>query len=562
MIQCIYMCLLFLVLALLSPVDSALAAKHALLIGVGRYPYLGEENQLFGPPQDVAALKRVLTEQFNFPENNIVTLVDAAAESEAIKKALHDLIYRSKAGDLIFLYFSGHGTSAYDNDSDELAENIDPNSGALIPYDFTMTGSIEDKLNHLIRGNVDIKPVLLELDRDREVFVAFDACYSGTSVRSFSPTGSPKYRFVQVDWPAGSHDKQRQQEDWNATANQTKDEYPYKHVVYISASSKFEKAIDVESSRTYDGKWHGALTNALLEGLKGLADTNGDNTISRMELYQFVRQDVSQKFSHTPQLLYCKSSPELLEEPIFRSYSTVSAPAIDEDVFERELRVSFSGVPQSLVSQIGRIPGVRIVEDSTACDVILSQNNGVFALYIPGGHQLVKYDSFNSQVQEKLLERIKRQVKINQLIAYTPQQTYNTTISLVGTSGVLIEGDKIGFDLFAEEAGYFLLLDFAPYGEVHVLYPVTDDEARCIPTKQHLPLFGDTTVYEPFGTEYLKLISFKKKPKELNRMIGASFLPKDPQFKMLQDMLRANEGNLSQMTLQIKTSARKDIITQ
>ncbi|MEW6267650.1 MAG: hypothetical protein AB1641_31645 [Thermodesulfobacteriota bacterium] len=60
-------------------VNSALAANHALLIGIGRYPHLADRQQLEGPPHDVAALERMLTVAWGFEPENIAALVDGQA---------------------------------------------------------------------------------------------------------------------------------------------------------------------------------------------------------------------------------------------------------------------------------------------------------------------------------------------------------------------------------------------------------------------------------------------------------------------------------------------------
>ncbi len=78
---------------LLCVAGSALAEKHALLIGVGEYVDVSVED-LEGPPNDVEVLKDLLVEKWAFKEKKITTLVDGAAGRDAILSALDKIASR------------------------------------------------------------------------------------------------------------------------------------------------------------------------------------------------------------------------------------------------------------------------------------------------------------------------------------------------------------------------------------------------------------------------------------------------------------------------------------
>jgi len=175
--------------------SPAMAARYALLVGVADYPNV---TRLYGPANDVASLKELLAARYNLPVANITTLVNNWATKKNILKALSDLKDRTRAGDFIFFYFSGHGTSSFDR---EAALDMGNSTGAIIPYDFSPApGNPRKTLERLIIGRRDLQPVLLELDKDRSLFVVFDSCYSGNAVRAIrSGRGIPK--FVPLDIP-------------------------------------------------------------------------------------------------------------------------------------------------------------------------------------------------------------------------------------------------------------------------------------------------------------------------------------------------------------------------
>src|ERR1700730_1423062 len=100
-----------------------MAANHALLIGAADYqnPNI---NKLKGPPNDVTLMWRLLTKR-GFGPANITVLADglkdrAAQERfpkvngepkrDAIMAAFAALAEKAKSGDLVLIFYSGHGT--------------------------------------------------------------------------------------------------------------------------------------------------------------------------------------------------------------------------------------------------------------------------------------------------------------------------------------------------------------------------------------------------------------------------------------------------------------------
>ena len=93
---------------------AAQAASVALLVGVGNYQPNGGVGDLLGPKNDVEALRQVLINQWGFEAKNVKTLINEQATHTNILRELNSLSTRSQAGDHVFVYFSGHGTSALD----------------------------------------------------------------------------------------------------------------------------------------------------------------------------------------------------------------------------------------------------------------------------------------------------------------------------------------------------------------------------------------------------------------------------------------------------------------
>ncbi|MCP4654111.1 MAG: caspase family protein, partial [bacterium] len=122
-----------LILFLLLTCSSAWAGKHALLVGIAAYPKL---RQLEGPPFDVGTLRDELVRHWGFPAANVTTLLDDTATRERILAELDRLRATTQPGDFIFVFYSGHGTSLYDQHLRDYGVELPAWTGALVPYDY------------------------------------------------------------------------------------------------------------------------------------------------------------------------------------------------------------------------------------------------------------------------------------------------------------------------------------------------------------------------------------------------------------------------------------------
>jgi len=187
-----YSSTLLICIVLLVP-SLGMAKQHALLIGVSDYQNK-RITDLEGPQFDVPAMQKVLNQHWGVDEENMVSLVNEQATERNIKAELNALHTRTKPGDDIVIYFSGHGTSGKDPDFGAKL-NLPDESGALVTYDFDPATHIariragkpvaaED--DGLLIGRHEIKPMLQSLSEERTVLVVFDSCFSGNAVRSQS----------------------------------------------------------------------------------------------------------------------------------------------------------------------------------------------------------------------------------------------------------------------------------------------------------------------------------------------------------------------------------------
>ena len=502
--------------------SGANAANHALLIGIGKY----KTRTLEGPPHDVAALRGVLASKYDFKRENIRTLINQEAVKSRILGEIEQLTHRTQPGDRIFIYFSGHGTSRRD---DLMALPLPHGSGALVPADFSgdPNQSIENLMSQLIVGRRDLRPMLERLDRDRQVLMVFDTCFSGNTVRAtgvIQPLNLSRY----INLESRSVFKE-ERSIGSFEENLIHDEpYPYQNIFYISASSENEIAKDIQQDLLYlyptiDGKPHGALTDSLLRVLAGQVqiDTNKDGAWSQMELYTALRSLVQQRFKQTPQALPKQggNADNLHARAFFvRSGGGLARKNRTPTSSKPIMRVRIVEPLPVLRAHISRIDGVIIANDDP--DLIITKDGDAVVLALPNMHPLCRFTSFDIH---QVVDRIRRHLRIQPLINLIyPQQQFNVEIELIGSyqKSIISEDETFGFEIRTEKPAYLLLIDVDPSGAVHVLHPFDKSELQPLAPGEKKIMTGRLRALWPFGTETVKLFAFTHKPKTLELFLG------------------------------------------
>jgi len=253
--------------------------KWALLIGINKYPNLPVQYQLHYAENDVKELKKVLLEQYQFPESNITTLVNEQATYNGIREKFAQLSDKNKidSNDCVLIYFSGHGQTVSKPRGGEI--------GFLLPYDAKVD---MDNVNDISSyygsciGMDELKRLAGMIPAKHIIFLV-DSCYSGLVVanRGGFKTSIPSYLKKVASVPVQQ---------------------------VITAGMKD----DVSSESPEWG--HGAFTYKLLEALRtGVADENDDGITTGLELASYLRNvvpNISPK--QTPQYGYFEGEGEFL----------------------------------------------------------------------------------------------------------------------------------------------------------------------------------------------------------------------------------------------------------
>jgi len=218
---------------------------YALVIGIEKYRDLPAAEFA---DRDAKLVKEYLINVMGFPEENIVSLINARATKNDIEGYSYAWLSNNIERDsILFLYYAGHG-----------APNPATGEAFIIPYDGNpafpdTTGIPLKKFYATLSGH-----------GAEETLVVLDACFSGYGGRSVIQKGSRPIA-ISVENPIMATNK-----------------------LIVMAASR-----GTEISSSYNEQKHGLFTYFFLKGLQGDADFNADSKITIRELYQFISPQVT-----------------------------------------------------------------------------------------------------------------------------------------------------------------------------------------------------------------------------------------------------------------------------
>jgi hypothetical protein len=253
--------------------DGPVGRKFALLVGVTRYPNLSAELQLEGPANDVALLRRLLLERFQFLQEDIFALTETAGaagppDRETIRLQIEELAGKIRAGDHFVLLLSGHGTQVPDQSpaspEDPEADRLDE---AFLPRDVKLWRHGASELPGAIRDD-DLRAWLAPItEKGALVWLIADCCHSGAVYRASAHEKARKIRPADLGIPF--HEKASSVDETGPLSSRTiHDDSHSDHLVAIYACLPYEETLErpmpVDSA---DARIHGILTYTLCQVL-------------------------------------------------------------------------------------------------------------------------------------------------------------------------------------------------------------------------------------------------------------------------------------------------------
>ncbi len=489
------------------------ARNVALLVAVGQFSDANlKAHQLLGPAIDIESMQRALTEHWGFSPADVVALRDQNATREHILDQIAALEQRSAAGDTVLIYFSGHGTSANDNDNNF---DLPYATGAWVPYDLDYSSTAAAQRT-LIVGRRDLVPRLKRLDQGgRWVVVVSDSCYSGQVVRSFGQTFS-RSRFL----PVITRDLGVARAGPTVRARPPPPPYPYQHVVLLSGASDSETGADISSAQalaqapTLDGKFHGAFTDAFLRLLYGQLLPGAFNYAQGREAMNIFLEH--RNFAQHPQLL-----PAIAEDPQdigARPFLGMNTPAQTPPmpavaaVRDATLHLALESVSAMLKAKIAALSGVTVVERDA--DLSLRQTGDRVELRGPAGDPIVS----TTAGDPNLIRRIAAQAWLNRLLPADDVSLGLRAETDPGSRGnTYVQCESFAFEVRLKKPAYVMVLDLDSEGNLTVLYPTRESERHIVEAGAPHSIPGADPkdrilVTAPFGSDQVAVLAFERLP--------------------------------------------------
>jgi hypothetical protein len=159
--------------------------KHALIVGINKYPHMGPKFQLRGCVNDAKLIRNTLINKFNFEQAQIAELLDEAATRDGILAAMASLLKRVKKDDIVVFHYSGHGHRC--KSKTEFTDEGSGKDNCLLPHDDSKPKA-NGKADYREIRDDKINAWLQKLSqKTSNITLIFDACHSGTMTRSTSP---------------------------------------------------------------------------------------------------------------------------------------------------------------------------------------------------------------------------------------------------------------------------------------------------------------------------------------------------------------------------------------
>ena len=229
--------------------------NSALLIGIN---YTGTNNELYGCINDTNSINSLISDK-NFKKISILTDNTVKKPNRNnILAEFQNLLINSQSGDVLLLFYSGHGSYILDKNNNEKTGN----DQLIVPCD--LNGILDDELKNIIQ---------LNLKKDVTLIALFDCCHSGSIL-------DLKYQYMD------SLDKNNFTENINESET-------VGNVIMISGCNDVQTSSDAYINK----KNQGAMTWAFLEAFKSEKNITWRNLLIKM-------RDLLKKsnFSQLPQL--------------------------------------------------------------------------------------------------------------------------------------------------------------------------------------------------------------------------------------------------------------------
>ena len=214
--------------------SDSIATNFALVVGISSYANI---KHLLYADDDAYLFAEYLINEKICERKNVVRLIDSVATTANFYKELTRLKNKILPNDRVFIYFAGHGDV-----------ETDLESGFLLTYNCESTNYPATAIDISMLE----KYVNAFVNKKAKVVLITDACRSGNLAGGLSGASTTMSSIIKG----------------------------FQNIVKILSCQPTQLSLE----KDYPGGGHGVFTYNLVEGLSGMADTDGDSSISLREI--------------------------------------------------------------------------------------------------------------------------------------------------------------------------------------------------------------------------------------------------------------------------------------
>jgi uncharacterized caspase-like protein/peptidoglycan/xylan/chitin deacetylase (PgdA/CDA1 family) len=295
-----------------APVSTGYGESWALVVGIDEY---AKWPRLQYAVRDAKAVRDTLVQKFGFPADHVVTLENKDATRAGILGAFHDRLEQAgmKKNDRLFVFFAGHGATRQLSSGRDL--------GYIVPVDSDPGQIATDAIPMTELQNI------AESVTAKHVLFVMDACYSGLGLTR----GAGNTNFLR--------------DNAKRIGRQM-----------LTAGGADQLVADGGPNG------HSVFTWALLQGLAGKGDLNGDGLITATELAAYVAPAVSAASRQTPafgSLPGSEGGDFVFELPVEAEFLSAQTSQLPAEAIALNNKLD-SGRPQTTAPAQGEKPAAQI----------------------------------------------------------------------------------------------------------------------------------------------------------------------------------------------------------
>jgi caspase domain-containing protein len=473
-------------------------AIRALVIGIDQYKTL---KNLHGAVADARDLAQALKKGGVEP----LLLINEKASRREVEAAMNRLVTESRAGDLVFVSFAGHGSQLPEKVKGSDPDGVDE-VFVLAGFDSRGAGTAERILDKEI--NLWLKR--LERKGVQTLFLA-DTCHGGGLTRNVDlRAGELSYRQATISI-APLEDALT---PIATEADQTRQPEEFDHLTFLAAVDKWTKAPELKIPG--QPTLRGALSYAVARALEGAADRSGDGKTTRRELFEYARQ-VVQQYSENRQVIVTEPvrRVDLIDGVVFRG--AVTSPRPDPG---RE--------PEAASDK--QIASVRVALMNGAASALAGVEPYAAKIELVGANQEpdLVWDVASGDVVSRAGDVIAHKVGAREIAGVVDRTAALNAIAKISEGRpqrIKVEpndkhhqhGELVAFRAEGVQGKAVILFNIASDGTVEFLYPIDRDRPIIDTPTLELPL----KVRDPYGAEYVVAVVSDRRLPELEAAIKA-----------------------------------------